>query len=108
MIYVRTWNVCVVGCLYLGLGVCVHMCEQVYMSVSATDSFSHLSDPTRRKCCWWPEDSQGCTVSSCICTEVAMTRSRWERLMLSRTYRGKRVFRLELLKVLYSTKVTCR
>ena len=29
-------------------------------------------------------------------------------LMLSKIYRGKRVARLELPKVLYSTKVTCR
>ena len=64
-------SVCVVGCVYLGLGVCVYVCEQVYMSVSATLSFPHPSDPTRRKGCRWPEDSQGCTVYSVICTEVA-------------------------------------
>ena len=84
------------------------MCEQVYISVSATHYFPHPSDPTKRKDCRWPEDSQGCTVSSVICTEVAMIRGRWERLMLSGTYRGKKESRLELLKVLYSTKVTCR
>ena len=45
------------------------------------------------------------TVSSVICTEGVRTRGGWERWMVSRIYRGKRASRLELLKVLYSTKV---
>ena len=76
------------------------------MSVGATHSLSHPSDPTRRKGCQWPEDSQGCTVSSVICTEVARTRGRWERWMLSRIYRGKKVSRLELLLALLAEGTT--
>ena len=101
-------SVCVVGCVPGSGCVCVYMCEQVYISVSATHYFLHPSDPTKRKGCWWPEDNQGCTVSTVICTEVARIRGRWQRLMLSGTYRGKTVSRVELLKVLYSTKATCR
>ena len=51
LIYVRMYmgSVCVVASVYLGLGVCGYMCEQVCMPVGATHSFPHPSDPARRK-----------------------------------------------------------
>ena len=87
---------------------CGYTCEQVCMPVGVTHSSQHPSDQARRKGFRWREDSQGCTVSSVLCTEGVRTRGRWERWMLSRIYRGRRVSRVELLKVVYSTKVTCR
>ena len=74
-------------------GVCATVCTYVYTKNSlagvATHSFPHPSDPTRRNGCRWREANQGCTVSSVLCTEGVRTRGRWERSMLSGTYRGK-------------------
>ena len=75
-------------------GVCasvhIHTCTLVHSMVcEATHSFPQPSDPTRRNDCRWREANQGCTVSSVLCTEGVRTRGRWERSMLSGTYRGK-------------------